>query len=147
MEYSKYFTVISTDSDDSMVVYREGSPDCFVDFVRKLHKNFYCFTPNNWLYLTILEAFEELEDKINVDIEDCSIESDRYCSNIIGWLQNPFALDFVNKILRSSEKYSDLIEIIMIAQIDAKTEVYKEVIYFLENEKKNAKTIIEKSIG
>ncbi len=130
MDYTQYFqTKTRVQSGDKFVCLTGNAPEQLKDFIRQVH--FDCFDgclPNDWIYRTIEEAFEALN---NDPIENCTIEADIYDSELIQWLQEPFAKCFCNSF---GCEVNDIVEKIRCGQVEAMKEVYIACNQFIQSQ-------------
>ena len=131
-DYIKYFKVSKRATTGyEFIKLTDDAPENLKDLVRNIHLNFGVL-PNDWIYLIIMEAFEELEDN---DIDKITIEADCYYHDLYKWFGEPFAHALVNEYL--SEIGSDcrnIYEIIGHGQSYCKDLIYNEVNNFITNE-------------
>jgi hypothetical protein len=100
MKYSQYFEQKTrVDTGNAFTCLTNEAPEDLKSLLRVTHIAFECGLPNDWLYETIFEAFESLEEN---DIYDISIEADIYNNDLIEWLHNSYA------IAQCDEAYEEL---------------------------------------
>lgn len=130
MLYSSYFTWQVRKDDSEYVTYTEGAPEHLKEFVRTVHKDvFGAFTPDDWIYETIYDAFLDLEA---LNLDEIQLESDLYNSALIDWLRVPSAERFCDEVLQEG-LFTKLFDVIMCAQVKAKYAIYEQVSMFLES--------------
>lgn len=134
-QYSQYFTSAKrVDTDKHFIKCKDEAPEELRDFIREVHFEYFekCL-PNDWIYQTILEAFENLEEN---NIDDLNIEPDCYYSELYEWLGNPFAHGFCNEglLLLDGCNAPDIYQVIGQGQALAKEEIYRAVNEFLSDQ-------------
>jgi hypothetical protein len=132
MNYSTYFETRTRDGK-TFIACKDETPQEVKDLIRDIH--FKCFNgclPNNWIYQIIMEAFEELEDN---DLDDITIESDPYYSQLNEWLTNPFAHEYCNQVIDEIPDMKDIYQIIGFGQYLAKRAIYDAVNDFMQSNK------------
>lgn len=134
-DYAKYFqTKRRISTQEKFRCLTDDAPVALVQLVRDIHfDHFDGCLPNDWIYETIDHAFDAL---LRDDIDDCCIDADDYTSDLIRWLQNPFAFGYCDEALAGLEGAKDLTlnNIIQIAQWEAKDVIYRTVNDFIQEE-------------
>ena len=95
MNYSQYFITKSRDCGHDFICTNEEAPKELKDLIQDIHMNGFNCMPNDWIYRTIMEAFEELEES---KLEDIDISADSYYSDLYKWFGEPFAHEFCQEI-------------------------------------------------
>lgn len=142
MDYSKYFTVSKNDAERFFIKLIDNAPDELRDLIYTIHKkHFFGSLPNDWIYWTIYEAFDDLaKDRL----DHINIEADIYNHDLAYWFYdncNQFAHEYCNEWLEEFGNGCklDMIEIMRNAQEMAKARIYCEVNDFLQQkESENA---------
>jgi len=128
-EYYKHFEAASR-GEKSFIKLKDNAPEELGELIREIHFNHFgkCL-PNDWIYKTIMEAFEELEENSLVDI---TIEADVYYTDLYKWLGEPFAHEFCNEAMEEAfcEK-NEIYSIISAGQYLAKNVIYTSVNDFI----------------
>jgi hypothetical protein len=132
-KWFEYFERRKRNNGDYFYCLTEGAPDELCNLVRDdIHRQL-CEEPipNDWLYETIAEAFEALEDD---DIEDVSIESDVYDSMLLDWMKESYAQEFcIEAEEELGESHGDILAKIGYGQWFLKTRIYEKVDKFMKN--------------
>lgn len=115
-----YFTFLS-----------DKAPDSLKELIHCIHSDLGCGLPNDWIYQTIRNAFEDLAED---DIEDIHIESDIYTTDLVAWLDNHFAIDLCNEAIEDELAEPNIISIIGFGQVLAKDRIYHSVNEFIKDE-------------
>lgn len=131
--YSQYFETRPRDNGKSFVCCRDGAPRELRDMIYEIHLNqFEGALPNDWIYKTIAEAFEALEQDPR---ENINIEADPYRYDLKTWLMEPFADSFCECAMKEGLCVSgDMINGISCGQFLAKEAIYDAVDQFLNRE-------------
>lgn len=124
-------TAIRQSTNEAFIKLKEDRPRELHQLVRDIHMHFESM-PNDWIYITILEAFEELEQGEN--IEDMNIEPDIYTGELIEWLGNRFAVDLVNQAKAEMGSRDNIEAEIAQGQWMAKDYIYREVYDFIQEQ-------------
>lgn len=133
MKYSNYFETKKRQNGDKFFCLKENSPQKLKDLIKDIHFNhFYDCLPNDWIYETIYNAFEELE--LNT-IENINIETDVYFSDLCDWLsKNSFSKIYCDEAIENELCDHNLESIISRGLYEAKYIVYYVVNKFLRGE-------------
>lgn len=132
MNYTNYF--IYTGKKGNFVLSIEA-PEDLKGLINKIHGDYFGDTWNEWTIGQIYNAFVDLNLKSYEEIEYLA---DVYTANLIEWLQIDGALDFCSTYLndyRDVETW-DIIDYLQGGQCLAKEAIYREVEYFLTDNKK-----------
>jgi hypothetical protein len=136
--YSQYFEkafrhVGEKEDPKSFIRLKDDAPSSLKSFIRDIHfRQFEGALPNDWIYATILEAFEMIQDEDN-SLEDINIEADPYYYDLWQWLGEPFAHGICNEYLEEyAPKTQRIYELIAGGQWLAMDKIYREVAEFLE---------------
>jgi hypothetical protein len=137
MNYSKYFETKKRDNGKCFAYLIDTAPRKLCDLVQHVHDLVYrethCMFPNDWIYWTIMHAFEDLERGC---LEDCNIEPDSYYRDLYEWFGENFARDYCDSAVE--EDYcdgKDIYKTIACAQQMSMTDIYHAVNHFLETNK------------
>lgn len=131
VEYSKFFeTRKRAQTGESFIALTEDAPEELKQLVRDIHGRFGSM-PNDWIYKVILEAFEDMEDV--QDLDSCVIEADCYRWELIDWLQNHYAIQFIEEARETEGSDSSFEGMIQNGQTHAKYTIYQAVYIFLDN--------------
>lgn len=140
MKYSDHFTCIAPEKENLRVILRNSAPEKLKELIRHIHVDSFheCF-PNDWIYLTIQEAFEELEDNDLTGAEnlfdlDLSMEADVYNYDLQKWLfenGNAYATEYCNQAMEGNI-YTDIMKVISEGQYMAKRAIYEAVFDFIK---------------
>ena len=132
MKYSQYFqSAVRTSTQKEFIKLKEDAPKELETLIREIHfRIFEGCLPNDWIYKTILEAFEELEEN---KLDEINIEADCYYNDLYTWLGEPFAHGICNEYLEEfAYKTTKIYELIASAQWLAKDKIYNAVNEFME---------------
>ncbi len=124
ISYEKYFTLNPREA----ACLRNNAPEDLKALVYNIHQ---CFDvlPNDWIYMQIANAFEELEDNL---LDDITIEADSYYNDLYKWLGEPFAKGCIEDYMSDfSAKTTDIYEMIASGQWVAKNRIYQMVNEFI----------------
>ena len=128
-DYTKYFQ-IKTRVQDQKAFYclTDDKPKELYQLVFDIHQMFDAL-PNDWIYKTIYEAFDELSRDL---IGNISIESDFYNSDLKQWFLEPYSTSMCDDYLISFDHNpKDIIEILSGGQWMMKDKIYHAVSDFL----------------
>jgi hypothetical protein len=133
-EYAKHFeTRTRVDSGKTFIACKDDAPEELRDLIQHIHFDlFEKAFPSDWIYLTILEAFEALEDD---PLENINIEPDVYYHELYKWFGEPIA--HILCIEAQEEGLCEgkgIYEIIGTAQFLAKEKIYHAVNDFIDGE-------------
>lgn len=140
MSYTKYFTNKVRDNGKEFYCLKDGAPIEIQELIRAIHFDiFEGAMPNDWVYATIMEAFEDITDNDSYDINDL-ITTDIYNSDLFQWLQDcPYSQCFCDEALQEGWlQGKGLTDIIQGGQYIAKERIYRMVAEFLEEQDKYA---------
>lgn len=139
--YTQYFEIRKKQYDGTeFSCLTDNAPQSLKDFVRHVHReHFYDVWPNDWIYATIHQAFDDLEEN---PLEDITIEPDMYNNQLYKWLYengNAFAASLVEEYI---EEFGEglgvnLVKLISGGQWLAMDKIYRAVNEFLKNEKED----------
>lgn len=126
MKYSEMF-IKKERADGTKFMVFEGS-EYIQDFIHDIHRDYFfdCW-PNDWIYSIIAEAFDALEKD---SIENCNFDADPYYNDLINWLKEPYAQEYVNEVLEECGGIN-LTDIISDAQSNAIKNIYYAVDEFI----------------
>lgn len=134
MKYSQFFETKNNRTENKLFTCcTDNTPDSLKALIQAIHSDFFgnCL-PNDWIYQTIREAFEALEED---ELENCTIESDIYNSELTLWLHengNAFAIEACEEAMEAlPNKPYTLLKIIGEAQFLAKHRIYHAVNDFM----------------
>lgn len=132
-EYRKHFSSKKRDNGEWFYYLSEDAPDDLRELIYEIHCNFSGYTsPNDWIYATIFDAFNDLN---NDDIDSIIIEADPYYSYLISWLSNSFASYMCDEYLKEfSSHQATFYSIVEGAQCMAKDRIYHAVNDFIQCE-------------
>ena len=129
MKYSEKF-ILQERKDGSS--FYDTKDIVLIELVSDIHKNIFESWTDDWIYETIFECFENIENGVD------EIETDIYTKKLKNWLNhtyaNRFMNDAINEGLISVKKY-DFIQHISIAQYLAKEQIMLRVKEFIESKK------------
>lgn len=138
MKYSDYFVEdIKNDGETRFIKIREGAPEALHDFVRSVHVDeFDGLWPNDWVYRTISQAFDELEENGN-DIDGVNIEPDCYYSDLDKWFcdNRIFSSICDDAVAEGLVSGKEIYKTIAAGQWLAMDRIYRRVSEFLEEAK------------
>lgn len=135
MKYSAFFTVGTRSNGSKFTKSVNDGPSELREFVRDVHmKHFEDCLPNDWIYQTISRAFDELEEN---SIDDITIDSDPYYSQLLEWMGNPYAHGLCNNAIIELGPFSDIYDLIGAAQHNAMFDIYNLVNEFIEEHKED----------
>ena len=130
MKYSEFFELTKNPRTlISMCVLKSDAPKELHQLIEAIHSN--CFDgamPHDWIYETIRDAFETLEED---DFDNVSIEADTYYHQLHDWLAVPGAQRYCDEATEMG-KFKGIYEIIAAGQAHARWTVYSEVNQFLD---------------
>jgi hypothetical protein len=136
---SEYF-IQKTRADGTTFLYcNEDSPEELRQFIQKVHvDHFFGVFPNDWIYGTIADAFQDLEDNGN-DIDTVCYEPNIYNHQLFNWLYengNAFASEFCNDWLSvySDNQSNDIVAAISGGQYLAMDAIYRAVNEYLKEQ-------------
>jgi len=136
--YTKYFEVRKKQYDGTeFSCLNDKAPQVLCDFVRDVHRrHFYDIWPNDWIFATIHQAFDDLEEN---SLEDITIDPDMYNNQLYKWLHengNAFASAYCDEYMQEFglETY-DLNKILTGGQWLAKDKIYNLVNQFMQEQK------------
>lgn len=132
-EYSKYFEKALRHDGVHFIKRRADAPDDLAELIREIHLEYFGGAlPNDWIYSTILEAFEDLERE---EIDDLNLECDPYYSDLYKWFGEPFAHELCEEAQEEEVcAGAKVYEIIGTAQWLAKDRIYRAVNDFIQGE-------------
>lgn len=129
-KYNTYF--IAAEAHNGKIFYKlnDEAPEALRDFVKAVHFDYFdgCW-PNDWIYENILDAFEALEYDT---IDNCIIEADIYTSDLMQWMQQPFASTYVDEAKAEFGKTENIEKQIGQGQWLARDRIYNAVNHFIE---------------
>ena len=132
LDYTEYFVIDKRKrSGEEFVILANQAPQELKDLVTEIHVIFVC-SPNFWIYATILRAFEELEGN---KLDDISIEADLSDHQVVKWLNNEFAFDYCDGVMKDIGLITSFDQLIACAQEAAMRDIYRIVYKFLEIER------------
>lgn len=129
IDYTKYFQ-IKTRVKDQKAFYclTDDKPKELYQLVFDIHQMFDAL-PNDWIFKTIYEAFDELSRDL---IGNISIEADIYLSDLKQWFLEPYAISMCDDYLMSIDHNPEaIIGIIIGGQWMMKDKIYHAVSDFL----------------
>jgi hypothetical protein len=132
-EYAKHFEKAQRNNGVSFIKRKEDAPEDLEDLIREIHFDHFggCLS-NDWIYATILEAFEDLE---NDDLENITIEADPYHTQLYKWLGEPFADELCQEAIDEGlSTGKGIYETIAVGQWLAKDRIYHAVNDFIQGE-------------
>lgn len=137
MKYNEFFKITErSTTKEKISVLVDEAPSELEDLVRYIHDHFDAM-PNDWIYSTIHDAFNDIEESYVIDVELDTIlndiESDVYTHDLIEWLHNPYAITCIEE---ASHDFitDDFTGMIRHGQLVAKIEIYTQVYDFIHKE-------------
>ncbi len=136
MNYSQYFETKKKHDGSDFIGCKHDAPADLLKLIENIHFNhFDKALPSDWIYQTILEAFEELEE--NNVLDNLTLEADIYYYDLYRWFSESFAHGLCNEVIAEFGEFKDIYQLIGAAQWKAKDIIYRAVSEFLD--KKNNK--------
>ena len=126
-DFIQYFTRGTRTDGKSFYKCVEACPEELRDLIRHIHTEYFGCLPNDWIYETIRDAFNELQD---CSFDSLSLEPDCYYSHLYAWFGEPYAYEYCNEVLEETG-YKDIYAIISSAQYIAKERIYRAVEDFM----------------
>lgn len=132
-DFIQYFTRGTRTDGKSFYKCVDACPEELRDLIRHIHTEYFGCLPNDWIYGVIHEAFLDLKD---MDVDDVTIDSDPYNSELYNWMGESFADKYCAKAMQEglycpdSDGFS-IYGLIGWAQWYAKTEIYHAVNEFI----------------
>ena|ERR1700753_3463803 len=127
MKFTQYFEIATRNNGEQYIFLKEDAPNNLKLIIYSIHEYFDCL-PNDWIYSTIFEALQDLEDN---SLEDCSIESNCYHTDLYKWFGEPYAKYLCDEAL-VEYGCTDIYDAISCAQRDVKQRIYTEINDWLE---------------
>lgn len=136
MNYTEHFEMKMRADASQFVAAKEGAPQELRDLISDIHMLYFFNTlPNDWIYQTILEAFEYCADETLGSVDDISVEADLYNSDLASWFYencNQFAHEYCNQAMEELA-VKDIILVMSAAQWNAKDKIYRHVYAWLQD--------------
>lgn len=135
MDYTKYFEFKNRSDGSKFVCLKDGAPALLSAFIKLIHiELFFGCLPNDWIYKTIYEAFDELSEDA---LEDITIEADDYPNEYLTWLHENykcFAQAYCDEWVCDfgDNQANDIDKIITGGQWLARDRIYNRVAFWLD---------------
>lgn len=126
--YVKFFERGLRTSGEKFFFLASSAPSELQQFISEVHEYFDCL-PNDWIYTILVDCFNELSMD---SIDDITIESDCYNSELYKWLGNSYADEFCAEALQETGiQFDTIYEVINTGQLLAKRKIYEAVNEFI----------------
>lgn len=134
MNYTQYFETKKRIDGKQIKCLKENAPIELVHLIREIHTNcFWDCAPNDWIYSTIYEAFQDLKAD---EIDDIHIEAEPYNDQLATWFYencNAYANELSQEVADEMDmKGCSAIDLISCAQHEGITRIYQAVNDFLK---------------